>query len=153
MPRRVRAGEWRELRDIRLRLLADVPWRGRDLAIERALNEEDWKERARVRATAPDHAAFVIEDAGDWVGIVELTDQIEGLWVDPAFRRRGLAVSLLDAAAERATELGRTDVISWVREQNRPAIAAHARAGFSADGQVQRWPDRADWQIRMVRPL
>jgi glycosyltransferase involved in cell wall biosynthesis/GNAT superfamily N-acetyltransferase len=158
--RRIRADEWAKLRDIRLQLLADVPWRAKQLAVERAYTRAEWDERARVAAAAADRAGFVSEEGGDWVGIVEAaitedpaTAEIEGFWVSPAWRRRGVGAALLAAAGEWARVRRFVRLASWVRQENRPAIAAHARGGFAATGEVIRWPVRSDWQIRMVRDL
>jgi GNAT superfamily N-acetyltransferase len=94
-----------------------------------------------------------------WVGIVEALSEdetaaeIAGFWVSPAWRRRGVGLALLGAAGEWALDRGVLRLVSWVRERNEPAIAAHARAGFVASGEVIRWPRRSDWQILMVRDL
>jgi len=149
MVRRILSDEWAELRDIRLRLLTDVPWRVEHLAVEQAFTQAQWEERSRTDATSAARAGFV---GCDWDGIVEVDDgEIEGLWVSPGHRRRGLATELLEAAIDWAAARGQGRVESWVREQNAPGIAAHAAAGFVLSGRVQQWPDRAAWQVHMFR--
>jgi RimJ/RimL family protein N-acetyltransferase len=158
--RRIAASEAARLRDIRLRLLADVPWRAGDLAVEHAFGSDYWEERARTAAAADDRAGFVIEAEERWVGIVETMPaedptaaEIHGFWVDPNWRRRGHGVALLEAAGEWAGDTGFDRLVSWVRERNQPAIAAHQRAGFRLTEVRIRWPERAAWQAYMVRDL
>jgi hypothetical protein len=65
--RRVRADEWRQLRALRLRALAETPLAfGSTLAREEAFSETVWQERA---AGGSDRATFAAEQDGRWVGL------------------------------------------------------------------------------------
>jgi GNAT superfamily N-acetyltransferase len=158
--RRIREDEGERLRAIRLELLTDVPWRAKDLPAERRHAPDHWDVRARAAAIAPNRACFVLETGARWIGIVEtaITEdpaeaEIQGFWVSPAWRRKGLGVTLLGAAEEWARGVGFARLVSWVWQENLPAFAAHARAGFRATGAVVRWPERSDPQIEMVLDL
>jgi GNAT superfamily N-acetyltransferase len=80
--RRARHNEWRELRALRLRALAEDPDAfARTLAEEQDLPEERWEEAAR-------GVIFVAVDGDQWVGMaaVHATDmgaaaEIWGMWV------------------------------------------------------------------------
>ena len=66
---------------------------------------------------------------------------ITRLYVDPAFRRLGLARSLLDAAADAAAARGLRPVLDVVAYA-RPAIALYERAGWQLAGtQPATWTD------------
>jgi ribosomal-protein-alanine N-acetyltransferase len=56
--------------------------------------------------------------------------QIMKLAVRPAFRRRGIARLLLDAAVRAARTEGAAAVVLEVREGNTPAVALYTAAGF-----------------------
>jgi ribosomal protein S18 acetylase RimI-like enzyme len=59
---------------------------------------------------------------------------IDGLATDSRFRRRGVAVALLDAAAERARERGLTALALDTSETNLAAQMLYERAGFGLVG-------------------
>jgi GNAT superfamily N-acetyltransferase len=156
--RRISDGEGMKLRDIRLRLLADVPWRSNGLTQERSYPSPYWDERARMLGTASGCAGFVYEDGTGWVGIVEVwvSEQLgaaecQGLWVDRPWRRRGLALALLQAACQWASGAGAGRVCAWVRDQNEPAMNAYVRAGFTVTEEVVHWPLRCDWQVLVAK--
>lgn len=105
-------------------------------------------------------AAWVAEHDGSIAGHVALVrgirlecliratgrapDQLGGiarLYVDPAFRRNGLARALLDAAAGAAVACGLQPVLDVVSDA-RPAIALYERAGWHLAGtQPATWVD------------
>jgi len=71
-------------------------------------------------------------------------DQLGGiarLYVDPAFRRQGLARALLEAAADNAADHGLRPVLD-VMADARPAIALYEQAGWQLVGtQPATWTD------------
>jgi aminoglycoside 6'-N-acetyltransferase I len=113
---------------------ADPDTRAIDLEheIDGMLGRDDW---AAFGAEAPD---------GELVGLVELFERnsaegcetspvcyIEGLWVDPAWRRRGLARRLVDAGRGWARSRGRTEMASDVQITNLVSQTVHRRLGFA----------------------
>jgi GNAT superfamily N-acetyltransferase len=158
--RRITEDEGRELRSIRLRLLADVPWRAECLALEQTYAPSYWRERARNGAARPDLAIFVALDEVAWIGIAEgvvsedpSTAEVEGMWVDASWRRRGVGLGLVDAVAGWARAAGLARLGLWVREENAGAIGLYARAGFVRTGEVVQWPVHSDRQVRMMYDL
>jgi ribosomal protein S18 acetylase RimI-like enzyme len=86
-------------------------------------------------------AGFVSTVDGDRV--VELED----LFVDPAFMRRGVATALVDAAAERARDAGAATLSV---DANQHAVAFYKSAAFEIEGEIALDHGVA---IRMTRPL
>ena len=56
------------------------------------------------------------------------------LAVEPAFRRRGIARALVDAARARAAAVGAFRLDAMVRLDNAPAVALWEAAGFEVTG-------------------
>lgn len=150
--RRVRADEWRHLRDIRLEALKDTPI-GFGERYEDALakSDDDWRERARRDAEAARTALFAAFDAAGRIvgttGCYTKADSapangrelvIYGVYVTPDHRgtRLGVASLLFEAVISWAREVGGADVITLsVHERNERAHAFYRRYGFVDTGE------------------
>jgi ribosomal protein S18 acetylase RimI-like enzyme len=102
---------------------------------------------------------LAFSERGDAVGYVQLRyqyslwvsgsiAQLEDVFVMSSFRRRGIGLQLLDAAAARASE--RLARFIWLNtnERNLAAVRLYTRAGFSSarerwQGGRQLWLERA----------
>ncbi|GAA2835010.1 GNAT family N-acetyltransferase [Kitasatospora paracochleata] len=150
--RRIAAGEWRELRSLRLEALQDSPeafsTRYTDAV---ALADHSWQEEARRAATAPDDGLFVaVDEDGVWVGTAgaaPLTDipdtaHVHAVYVSPAHRGPdGPARALMAAAVGFAREhIARTHLTLGVREDNHRARAFYRRLGFTETGTTVPYP-------------
>lgn len=157
--RPVGAEDWRALRDLRLRALADAPEAfARTYAEEVALPEESWRRRA---AGGPEVVTLVAEADGAPGGAGLATVRLEGepprghllgMWVDPACRGRGVARALLDRAAGWARSRGAGEMVLWVVDRNAAARRLYLRAGFEPTGRRQPLPSRpelSESQLRM----
>ena len=95
------------------------------------LARDDW---AAFGAETGDHAL---------VGLIELFERnvaescdtspvtyVEGLWVDPQWRRRGVARALLQAGIGWGRSRGRTEIASDVQIANLVSQAVHRHLGF-----------------------
>ena len=148
--RRVRADEWRQLRDIRLEALKDTPigfgeWYEDTLAKP----ESDWRERAAKVAQSAQTAMFVaVDEHGRFVGTAGAfpkpdtpetrTVTIYAVYVTPAHRgaRRGVASLLFDAVIGWSREVGAAQEIRLsVHERNDRAHAFYRRYGFVDTGE------------------
>jgi ribosomal protein S18 acetylase RimI-like enzyme len=75
----------------------------------------------------------------------EPTAELQRVFVEPAFRGRGIATALLDAAESAARDLGAAVVRLDTRHDLVEALALYARRGyvdvpaFNADRYAQRW--------------
>ena len=146
------ADEWRTWRDIRLRSLADAPEAfGSTLTREQDFTEGDWRQRLAgiaVLATIDGAPAalgggFRVRDG--WM-------QVVAMWTDPAYRRRGLAMQILDVVVTAARAEGRRLVLD-VAQGNSAARNVYERYGFVATGESEPIrPDTADMADLMVLP-
>jgi ribosomal protein S18 acetylase RimI-like enzyme len=77
-------------------------------------------------------------EGGDPAGFVafrlEPEAEIIGLYVDPAYWRRGMGRLLMGAALERLAAAGAGRVLLWVMRDNARARAFYAACGFSPTG-------------------
>ncbi|MFF9218125.1 GNAT family N-acetyltransferase [Streptomyces viridosporus] len=155
--RPVRAGEWAEVRELRLTALRD-PVAG--LAYlethEEAVGRPDsyWRERtANAAEDAGGVRQFVAEAAdGSWVGTVTVlieeagaTDwagfpvarrqgHLVGVYVRPGHRGSGVTGALFDAALEWAWGRGAERVRLIVHPENARALGFYRKAGFVESG-------------------
>ncbi|GAA2804063.1 GNAT family N-acetyltransferase [Kitasatospora sp. CM 4170] len=146
--RRMAAGEWRELRAIRLEALRDSPKAFSESFAEAAARDDAfWQAKAATEATSAEAALFVARDrSGAWVGtagaapIPGIPDHahVHGVYVSPAHRGPdGPAVALMDAAIDFAREhTGAAWLTLGVHEDNPRAQAFYRRLGFTDTGKV-----------------
>lgn len=125
--------DWQEYRAVRLAALEDAP----DAFVathaeETAFDEAAW--RARMQRSR----RLVAEVDGNAVGVASLGDdeddpkaaQLFGLWVTPAARGTGVATALVQAGADAALAIGRTQLSYWVGTDNGRAVAFASGFGF-----------------------
>jgi len=148
--RGVRPREWRALRELRLRALADAPDAFGDTH-ERAATEPEATWRAWIErgwGSGP-QVTLVAEEEGAWHGIVVgvLLDAEPGaahaahlyaMWVDPARRGEGLGRALVEAVAAWARERGATRLRLGVTTTNTAAAALYRSCGFLPTGEQER---------------
>ncbi len=165
---RVRPDDWRDLRDVRLRALADAPSAfGSTLAREVAFPDDVWRERAAQGRTllaraVPGGGAPAASDRSPAtvVGITTVVPspddrtaaELVSVWVDPVARGTGVATELLRSADLLAAELGARTLALWVTTSNTPARTLYERAGFAETGEAKPLPsDPRLLEVRMVR--
>jgi GNAT superfamily N-acetyltransferase len=134
--REVGAGDWRLLRDVRLRALADAPYAfltTHEQASRRS--DAEWREWA-----APDDhgTAFVADAGGRFDGMVAAfvaddpaTVHLVAMWVDPAARGTGVAGELVEAVVGWARDRGAARVALNVEAGNDRALRLYERCGFT----------------------
>ena len=161
--RRIGADGGPLLRDLRLRALADAPDAfGTTLAEAAARPVTYWSGRAAATAAGSDEATFLAIENELWVGMVAgireagepETVMIVSMWVDPAYRDRGVGGALLDAVTGWARAHGALRAVLSVVETNAPALALYRGAGFEpTDGRESLRSNRSLQLIEMVRTL
>ncbi|MFB9312781.1 GNAT family N-acetyltransferase [Nocardioides plantarum] len=117
--RRVTPDDWRLLRDVRLRALADAPDAfGSTRALAEGLTESDWRDRADNGGLTlvALGSSGVDEERGLGMGGAFAPDGgptacVWGMWTDPVARGRGIGAAVLD------------DLVAWCREPRRPGPA------------------------------
>jgi GNAT superfamily N-acetyltransferase len=85
---------------------------------------------------------------GDATGVAAVT----AMWVDPRFRRRGVAAALLAHVVEWARGEGYSRMVLWVTEVNVGAQRLYASNGFVRTGAVQDVRP-GELELEMVRAL
>ena len=145
--RRLRASEWRELRDLRLRALQDAPLAfGSTYEREAAYTDEGWQDQAARAESGVEEVAFVAVADGAHVamarGYVGTSDEPDrrpvawliGVYVDPRWRGRGLARTLSAEVIGWARERGVSKVLLHVADWNGPARRVYESLGFTLTG-------------------
>ena len=144
--RQARAGDWRELRELRLRALADAPGAfASTLERDAAIPEAEWRRRA---GGGPTSVSFIARQGDAGIGMAAVVAepgvpgrmQLVGMWVDPAHRRGGVAWALLGLAVRWARRRQARELTLWVVEGNTAARALYQRAGFRPTGRRQPLP-------------
>jgi ribosomal protein S18 acetylase RimI-like enzyme len=140
------AADWEALRQLRLRALADAPDAfASTLEEEVAFPAEVWRRRAE---GGPASANFIAREGGVDVGLAAVFAEpdvpgrmhLVSMWVDPRYRRRGVARALVDQAVRWAAERRAREVILWVADQNTAARRLYERLGFRPTGERQPLP-------------
>ena len=140
--RRVLPDGWAELREVRLRALADAPSAFASThAREVAFDEAEWRRRI---AAGP---WWLARADGAAVGLVAgyRTDDddvrhLVSMWVDAAHRGSGAAVRLVEAVCRWAADDGGRVVSLWVADGNDRARRFYERLGFTDTGERQPLP-------------
>ena len=155
-----RAADWGALRQLRLRALADAPEAfASTLEAEVGLPDEVWRQRAE---GGPASANFIAREGGVDVGLAAIfiepnapgRTHLVSMWVDPRYRRRGVAHALVDQAVRWAAERQAREVILWVADENTAASTLYERIGFRPAGERQPLPSNpARTESRMRLPL
>ncbi|MEP6892934.1 MAG: GNAT family N-acetyltransferase [Gaiellaceae bacterium] len=146
----VREGDSRELRDIRLRALADSPDAfGSTLEREQAFNDSDWQQWARDSAAGATETCFLAwvdeEPVGIVGGYIEVgRDQVHlvAMWIDPQARRLGIGRTLIDAVVAWAVEIGASAIRLDVAVDNAGAHRLYETSSFAPTGCTKQYEDR-----------
>ncbi len=161
--RRIRPDEWREVKALRLRALADPIANLAFLdTLPNASAQPDsfWQDRARNSAEGDDAAQFIaVSDGGDWAGTVTVlrhsersdTGLVVGVFVTPEHRGSHTIEALLEAAAQWARGRGWTELVLEVHVDNGRAVAAYERCGFTRTGEITEHVNGTEYV--MSRPL
>lgn len=146
--------DWRAYRVIRIAALTDSPGAYcSTLGGEMARTEADWRARLGRGLTFAAHAAggaigIATGIPGERPGSAELV----GMWVAPAWRRRGVGRLLVEAVIAWAiAETRYQDIDLWVAADNPGAEALYARQGFVRTGLAE--PMRADEPERLIHQM
>lgn len=147
-------GQWRQLRDIRLRALTDSPDAfASTLDRELALGEADWQWRIANGCNVI--AAIGSEPVGLAGGYLHAgVPELIAMWVQPESRGAGVADVLVDAVAGWAREQGADRLTLWVVDGNERAERVYLRLGFARTGAGQPVPGNpARTEVQMARRL
>jgi GNAT superfamily N-acetyltransferase len=142
----IRADEGLALRALRLAALVDAPMAyGSTFAREDAYPEAVWHERAAAGAAGSNAVTIIAEHEGRLVamasGLSTGPDTRDGshptmvaVFVEPASRRRGIGVALIERVVGWARARGSSRLTVWITATNEPAHALYRRCGFHLTG-------------------
>lgn len=135
------AADWRQLRELRLRALADSPEAfATTLAEASSRSDDDWAAAARSTADSGDAVSWIAERDGVAVGQAHSRIRDDGslgiaaMWVAPEGRGLGVAASLLDAAETWGRSMGCPTASLFVAEGNAAAERLYYRSGYRPTG-------------------
>lgn len=156
--RSARPNEWRRVRDLRLRALADSPDAfGSTFERERAHAKRDWLRWISGWEGGVNRLVVAV-DGEAWIGMAvgsrtgdEERAHLYAMWVDPRSRGAGVGRRLVEAVlawaeAEEATEieLGATAI-------NRAAVVFYERLGFADTGERHALRDGSPLEVVVMR--
>jgi GNAT superfamily N-acetyltransferase len=140
MPRLAQAEDWRAVRALRMRALAEAPDAFEmTLAQAEQWTDEEWRRRL---AEGDERLTFVEEDedrnlVGMAVCLVEPATRVVhlvGMFVEPGRRRAGLGRGLVEAVESWARQLDATRIELEVNPEMVPAARLYERCGFERSG-------------------
>ena len=152
--KRIRADQWRILRDVRLRALEEAPYAfGTTLAEGEKRTDRDWQDMARDHATLSDRASFMAYVGADPCGMAGCyrttsdTVVLTAMWVAPEFRGQKIGEQIVRAVIKWAREGGASTLEAWVSENN-PASFFYQKIGFEETCLTE--PLRSDSKIQII---
>ena len=135
--------DWKDLRSVRLRALADTPKAFvSEHSREAGWLEEDWR-------SAIQQARWVVaRTAHGVIGVARSSQDpesperryIEAVWVAPEFRRLGVGHRLVRWLIDRERKSGIKEILLWVIDSNVYARSFCLRMGFRSTGRIQPVP-------------
>jgi GNAT superfamily N-acetyltransferase len=140
MPRLAQAEDWRAVRALRLRALADAPDAFEmTLAQAEQWTDEDWRRRVAER---DERLTLVEEDedgnlVGMAVGLFEPAARVAhlvGMFVEPGRRRARLGRGLMEAVESWARQVDAARIELEVNPEMVPAVRLYERCGFERSG-------------------
>lgn len=158
--RRLEPADWKALRAVRLRALADAPGNFfRSLAEDEAQPEEHWRTML-ANPTSALWGAFDGEAIVGLTGAFRDRDDSSGqtaafgmTWLDPAYRGRGVSRLFYEVRIAWARAQGFARIEVGHRASNAASAAAMRRAGFvRIAARPHLWPDGA-WEDDVVYEL
>lgn len=151
-------GDWRRVRDLRLRALADSPDAfGSTLQRERDHAKREWLRWISGWESAVNR--LVVAVGGDeWIGMAvgsrsgdDERAHLYAMWVDPRARRTGVGRRLVDAVLTWAGAEGATEIELGVTAINRDAVVFYERLGFADTGERHPLRDGSPLEVVVMR--
>lgn len=143
-------------RDLRLRALRGAPDSfGESFADAASRSAAYWEELTRSVTEPGRHVMFLACEGDDVIGSAyglldrERSDaaRVGGMWVEPAWRRRGVGRALLQQVFGWARERGLKRLGLWAPAHSPAAMALYARAGLRDTGSRRQLPTNPSLSI------
>jgi ribosomal protein S18 acetylase RimI-like enzyme len=149
---RLRAEQWRVLRDLRIAALTDAPDAFSPTAEDARRHDDAYWQRGAERMSTAEAAMYLVRSGDRWIGLVSATRDATGLghigamWVHPEYRAQRLGAALLDRALEFLDERSSRGIELSVTEGNERPITLYRSRGFELTGRAE--PLRAGSNLR-----
>jgi ribosomal protein S18 acetylase RimI-like enzyme len=156
--RTARPGEWRRVRELRLRALADSPDAfGSTLEHERGHAKREWLRWISGWESAVNRMVVAV-DGDEWIGMAvgsrsgdDERAHLYAMWVDPHARRTGVGRRLVDAVLAWAGAEGAMEIELGVTAINRDAVVFYERLGFADTGERHPLRDGSPLEVVVMR--
>jgi ribosomal protein S18 acetylase RimI-like enzyme len=156
--RTARPDEWRRVRDLRLRALADSPDAfGSTFERERAHAKREWLHWISGWERAVNRLVVAV-DGDEWIGIAvgshtgdDERAHLYAMWVDPRARRTGVGRRLVDAVLAWAGAEGATEIELGATATNRAAVEFYEGLGFADTGERRALRDGSPLEVVVMR--
>ena len=152
--RRVRAGEWRELRALRLESLQDSPsafWKRYEEEVDAP--DEQWHEWIASTFVAVEDGRLVGMAAGASDSGQPNLANVFAMYVRPDARGRGVGELLVEAVVDWARRESFERIRLMVNVENGAAMRLYARCGFRDTGVREPLRDTEHTLAELARPL
>jgi GNAT superfamily N-acetyltransferase len=156
--RTARPDEWRRVRDLRLRALADSPDAfGSTFERERAHAKGEWLRWISGWESAVNRLVVAV-DEDEWIGMAvgsrtgdDERAHLYAMWVDPRARRAGIGRRLFEAVLSWAEAEGATEIELGATAINRGAVVFYERLGFADTGERHALRDGSPLEVVVMR--
>lgn len=156
--RTARPGEWRRVRHLRLRALADSRDAfGSTFERERAHKRRDWLAWISGWESAINRLVVAV-DGDEWIGMAvgsrtgdDECAHLYAMWVEPRARRTGVGRRLVDAVLAWAGAEGATEIELGVTASNPGAVRFYERLGFADTGERHALRDGSPLEVVVMR--
>lgn len=156
--RTARPDEWRHVRDLRLRALADSPDAfGSTFERERVYAKREWLRWISGWELAVNRLLVAIDEQ-TWIGMAvgsraddDERAHLYAMWVDPGSRRTGVGRRLVEAILEWAEAEGATEIELGATAINRDAVVFYERLGFADTGERHALRDGSALEVVVMR--
>lgn len=156
--RTARPDEWRHVRDLRLRALADSPDAfGSTFERERVYAKREWLRWISGWERAVNRLLVAIDEP-TWIGMAvgsraddDERAHLYAMWVDTGSRRTGVGRRLVEAVLEWAEAEGATEIELGATAINRDAVVFYERLGFADTGERHALRDGSPLEVVVMR--
>jgi ribosomal protein S18 acetylase RimI-like enzyme len=156
--RTARSDEWRRVRDLRLRALADSPDAfGSTFERERAHAKREWLRWISGWESAVNRLVVAV-DGDEWIGMAvgsrtgdDERAHLYAMWVDPLARRAGIGRRLVEAVLAWARDQGTTEIELGATATNRGAVEFYEGLGFADTGERHALRDGSRLEVVVMR--
>jgi aminoglycoside 6'-N-acetyltransferase I len=120
-------------------------WLSLRVKLWQPVESDDYEQEIKDQLASKNNIAFLVYEPGAYVGFAEVAIRdyadgcdtrnvgyLEGIYIEPAFRKQGFAKALIKKAEAWALQQGCSEMASDAEIDNHVSIRLHEAAGFEA---------------------